>query len=82
LRVASLRHARQIDTLAIHVEFQAVIDAAQPIFLVATVEQRCGAMWAALVEQPDASLRVAEQHQVFAEQPHAHRRTVGLRDML
>ncbi len=64
------------------VEFQAVIDAAQPALLVAAEEQRRGAMRAALVEQADAAVGVAEQHQVLAQEPHAHRRRVRLGDLM
>jgi len=35
-----------------------------------------------VVDQPDATLRVAEQHQVLAQEPHAHRHTIGLGDRL
>src|SRR5262249_60193140 len=41
-------------------------------------EQRGAAMRAELFEQTDAAFRVAERHQVLAEQLHADRRAVGL----
>jgi hypothetical protein len=39
-------------------------------------------MRAALVDQPDAPLRVAKQHEVLAQQPHPHGRAVARGDAL
>ena len=35
-------------------------------------------MRAIFVEQPDLAVAVAERDQVLAQQPHAHRRSIGL----
>ena len=75
------RLARQVDAVAVGVEFPAVIDAAQAAFLVAAEEQRRAAMRAIRVDQADTPLRVAEGDQVLAEQAHAHRRAVALRQL-
>src|SRR6185312_2039231 len=59
--------ARQIDAIAFDVEFPAVIDPAQAAFLVAAEEQRRGAMRAALIDEADAALRIAESDELLAE---------------
>jgi hypothetical protein len=60
------RHVGQVDRVARHVELPAVVDAAQPAFLVAAVIQVRAAMRAAPVEQPDPAVRVAEGDQFLA----------------
>src|SRR6185437_9615836 len=61
--------------------FPAVIRAAQAAFLVLAEPQRDAAMGAELLDEADAALRIAERHQLLAEQPHAHRRTVRLLEL-
>ena len=70
-----------IDAIAFDVEFPAVIDAAQPAFLVAPEIQRDAAVRAEFVDQTDAALAVAERDEVLAEQLDAHRRAVRLGDL-
>ena len=79
LNCVFLRLVQHVDAVAVDVELPAVIDAAQPAFLVAPEEQRGAAMRAVFVDQTDAALAVAERHEVLAEQPDAHRRTIRLR---
>ena len=55
-----------VDARAGDIELPAVIDAAQPTFLVAAEEQRCAAVRTILVQQADASVRVAESDEVLA----------------
>ena len=83
-RLYALHHAlgvglgRHIEHVAVHIEFPAVIEAAQAAFLVAREEQRDAAMRAELFEQPDLAPAVAEDDQILAHEPHAPRRGVGL----
>ena len=57
-----------------------MIQATQAAFLVAAEDERCAAMRAVLVQHAQAAGGVAEGHELFTEQPHAHRRAVALRD--
>ena len=75
------RHGWDLQAVAIHVEFPAVIGAANTAVFVAAKEQVRAAMRAARFHQPDAVLAVAERDQVLAEQPDAHRRAVGDRHL-
>ena len=81
LEVVLRRLVQHVDAVAGHVELPAVIDAAQAALLVAAEVQRDAAVRAELVDQPDLAVGVAERDQVLAEQPHAHRRAVGLGDL-
>ena len=38
-------------------------------------------MWAKLVEEADAAIAVAKRDEVFAQEPHPHRRAVRLGDL-
>src|SRR5262245_19702063 len=68
--------------MAVHVKLDAVIDTAQPAFLIAAEEQRRGTMRAALVEQAKPSFRVPEQHKIFAKKTHPLRWAVALGDLV
>src|SRR5579862_3025461 len=81
LEVPVLRLTRQIDAIAVDVEFPTVIDAANAAFLVAAEEHRGGAMGTALVDEADAAIGVTECDEVLAEELHAHRCAVGLGDL-
>src|SRR4029077_5925559 len=70
-----------VDAAAGDVELPAVIDAAQPAFLVAAEEQRGAAVRAIFVQEPDPPLTVAKGDEVFAQEPHPYRRTLGLGDL-
>ena len=65
----------------VDVELPAVVDAAQAALLVPPEAQRDAAVRAELIQQADAALRVAEGHQVLAEQADAHRRGIGFGDL-
>ena len=71
------RQVGHLEARAVGVVLPAVIDAAQPAVLVAAEEQRGGAVRAAVVEDSDAPLGVAERDQLLAQQHEAHRRAVG-----
>jgi hypothetical protein len=71
-----------VDDVAVDVEFPAVIEAAQAALLVATEDQRCTAMQAELGEHAQLAVRIAEDDQVFAQEPGADRRAVLLRDLV
>jgi hypothetical protein len=70
-----------VDAIAFDVEFPAVIDAAQPAFLVAPEKQRDPAVRAELLDQADAAGAVAKCDEVLAQQPYPHRRAVGFGDL-
>ena len=77
LEVLLRRHVRHIDALAGDVEFPAVIDAAQPVRLVAAEKQRRAAVRAAMVHHADPAFAVAKRDQLLAEQHQAKRRTAA-----
>ena len=81
LELVLRRLVELIDAVAFDVEFPAVIDAAQPAFLVAPEIQRHAAVRAEFIDQTDAALAVAERDEVLAEQFDAHRRAVRLGDL-
>ena len=54
LEVLVRRHVGHVDAVAVDVEFPAVIDAAEAVFLVAPEEQRGAAVRAAMVHDADA----------------------------
>jgi hypothetical protein len=70
-----------VDAGAGDVKLPAVIDAAQPAFLVAAEKERGAAMRAIFVEEPDPPLAVAKGDEVLAQEPHPHRRSIGLGDL-
>ena len=73
-----LGQVRLVEAVAFDVELPAVIDAAQAAFLVAAEEHRGAAVRAAVIEDADAALGVAEGDQLLAQELDAHRRGVGL----
>jgi len=72
LKLVLLRLVQLVDAGAGDIELPAVVDAAQPAFLVAPEEQRGAAVRTILVQKPDAALRVTKGDKVLAQQPHAH----------
>ena len=78
----SARLRRHLDALAGHVEFPAVIGAAQAALLVAAEPQRDAAMGAELVDQAVAALAVAERNEPLGQELHPHRRAVVFRQFL
>jgi hypothetical protein len=67
------RQVRHLQAVAGGVELPAVIDAAQPAFLVAAEEQRGAAMRAAVIENTDPPGTVAKSDQSLAEQHQTQR---------
>ena len=78
LEVLMRRHVRHVEAVAGHVEFPAVIDAADPALLVAAQEQRRAAVRAAMIHDADPALAVAKGDQLLAEQHQAKRRAAAL----
>src|SRR5688572_1331971 len=68
--------------MAFDVVLPTVIDASQAAFFIAAEKQRSTAVGAVLVQETDSSLSVAKSDEVFAEQTHAHGRTIGLGNFL
>src|SRR5207342_321786 len=82
IRSSGLGLRRTLDDVAFDVDLPAVVQAAQPAFLVAAERERGAAMRAMLVENAQTPGAVAKRHQLFAEQAEAHRRAVALDDFL
>ena len=70
-----------VDAGAGDVELPAVIDAAQPVLLVAPQPERDAAMGAELLKQANAAEAVTKRDEVLAQQPHAHRSAVRSRQL-
>ena len=70
LELAAVGLAGLLEAMALGVELPAVVAAADAVFLDLAVIERGAAMAAARVQQADAAVLVAEQHQILAE--HAH----------
>src|SRR5262249_57703033 len=81
LERALLGLARHLDAGALTVEFPPVVDAANALGLVAPEEEGRAAMGTVVLDEPDPAGRQTERDQVLAEEPHAHRRAVGLRQL-
>ena len=77
LEVLLRRHVRHVDALAGDVEFPAVIDAAQPVRLVAAEKQRRAAVRAAVIHHADQTSAVAKRDQLLAEQHQTKRRAAA-----
>ncbi len=68
-----VRQVRLIETIAVNVEFPAVIDAADAVLLVTPEEQRCTPVRAPMVHDADPAGCVAECDQLLVEQLQANR---------
>ena len=71
-----------LDALAGHVVFPAVIGAAQPALLVASEPQRHAAMGAEFIDQAVAALGIAEGKQALGEKLDPYRRAIVVRQFL
>jgi hypothetical protein len=69
--VVHLRNARHVGAVSFDVEFQPIIDAAQSALFVAAEEERGRAVRAALVEEPEPAVRVAEEDEILTQQADA-----------
>ena len=81
-KAAFLRLRRHLDALPGHVEFPAVIGAAQPAFFVAAEPQRGAAMRRRTRRSARAALAVAERDETLGQQLHPHRRSSRFRAVL
>ena len=78
---ALFRLRRNLDALARHVIFPAMIRTAQAAFLIAAEPQRYAAMRAKFVDQAVAPIGVPKCEQSFRQQLYAHRRAFVLRKL-
>ena len=67
---AALGFAGLFEAMTLGVELPAVIAAADTVFLDLAVIKRGATMAATGVQEADASVLVAEKHEVLAERPH------------
>src|SRR6266850_386132 len=65
---ATVHFSRHVDDLAVYVVEPPVIDAAQPAVFEPAVAQVRAAVRAVQIEQPELSLFIAKQHELFAEE--------------
>src|SRR4030095_10236870 len=72
---------RHLHAVAVHVEFPAVVHAANAARLVATEEEIRASVWTMRFHDADASLGIPECDEVLTEQPHALRWTVPLGEL-
>ena len=68
LEARAHRFGRHVGDIALHVEFPAVVDAAQPAILVAAKGQRRTSVGTDVIDQADIALAVAEDDQRLAQQ--------------
>ena len=80
LEPAAFGLAAHVQDLAVGIELPAVIETAQPAFLVAAEGERGLAMRAMLAEDPEPAAGVAKDDEILAQKPRAHRRAVGRGD--
>jgi len=81
-REAAFRRLRRhLEHVAVDVEFPAVIEAAEPAILVAREHERGTPVRTQLVKHAKPSLAVAEDDEVFAQQPHLDGRAIRLSDL-
>src|SRR5581483_11220385 len=70
-----------IDALAAHLELPAVVDAAQPLLLVAAEEERGAAVGTVVAQQPHLAPGVAEGDEVFTKDPQAEGWAIRVREL-
>src|SRR5205823_10170181 len=80
--VALERFRRHIDAISRNIEFPTMVDTPQSVFLVAAQKQRSPTMGAMFTNKRDRAARVAEGHQIFAEQPHAYGGAITARQIV
>src|SRR5262245_757227 len=74
--LAGLRRRRHVDALSVDRELQAVVGAADAVFLVAAEVEGRTAVGAEFIDQPDLAVAVAKGNELLAEDLRAHRRTI------
>src|SRR5262249_2162747 len=77
-KAAFFRLRREIDALARHIIFPAVIGTAQSTFLVLSEQERNAAMGAKFIDQTDLPFAVAKANQALTHQLHAYRWAIRL----
>ncbi len=80
--IGAFGHIGQFHTLAGHVVFPAVVDAANSAIFIAAKKQIRTPMRALGLDQADAALCVAKRQQLFAQQLYADRRAIGFRQFV
>ena len=73
---------RHVDTIALGVVLPAVINAPEPLLLVASKEEGRAAMRAVRRDQTDFPGAVSEGDEVLSQQAYSHGRAIGCRDLL
>jgi hypothetical protein len=76
------RLGRHLDHVAVHVHLPAMIEAAQPAFLIAAEGERHPAMRTIFVDHAKPALAVAKHHEILAEQSDLQRRAIRLGHLL
>ena len=79
VRFGGLR--RHVDAGAGRVELPAVVDAAQPVFLVSSEEHRGAAVRAGVLDDADLAGRGPETDEVLTQEAQTYRRAVRLRNL-
>jgi hypothetical protein len=82
VRKAARGLRRHFQDVPVHVELPAVIEAAQAALLVTAQRQRGLPVRAGLAEYAEPALRVAESHEIFAQQAKPDRCTVRFAQLL
>src|SRR5215216_4607433 len=77
LEVTLLRLVGHVDTVAFGVELPPVVDAAEPAFFVAGIEQRRAAVGAILFDEAGLTAGIAPREQVFTEYSDTEGLAVG-----
>src|SRR5690242_9136290 len=75
------RLVRHINALAIHIEFPAVINAAQPVLFVAAEKQRCAPMRTVARQKSHFAVGIAKHNQMFRKNSETNRRTIRFRQL-
>ena len=73
LEAAARRLGRHVGHSAGHIEFPAVVDAAQPAIFVSPKDQRRAAVRTRLVNETDPAFGIPECNQIFPQQPDTFR---------
>jgi hypothetical protein len=73
LEAAARRLSRHVGHRAGHIEFPAMVDAAQSAIFVSPKDQRCAAVRTGLVNQTDPAFGIPEGNQILAQQPDTFR---------
>lgn len=67
--------------MAVDIEFPSMVQATQPVLFVAPEKERSATMRANVIDQSDLPIGVAEGHEIFAQEPHAQRCAIRVRQV-